>query len=172
MARFNLATYVDVQQRINRFWSEYPDGRIVTLLLSDPAQFDRVVVRAEVYKHRDHPHPDAADLAAEERGQNVKDGANLTSWHENAATSAIGRALANMGYAKSREDRPSRQEMAKAERGQDILAEYRRRIAAASSVEELQAFGQEMASAGVGSEELRRLYHEKGQSFGAGAGKR
>ena len=111
MARFNIQDYVDVQTRINQFWKDWPDGRIVTHVISDPDVFDRVVVRAEVYKHRDHPHPDSADIAAEEKGQGGM--ANATSWHENASTSAIGRALANMGYAKSGADRPSRQEMEK-----------------------------------------------------------
>ena len=43
-------------------------------------------------------------------------GANRTSHEENCETSAIGRALANMGYATSHKDRPSREEMSKASR--------------------------------------------------------
>lgn len=117
MARFDINQYVDVQERITQFWQDYPDGRIVTYMISDPNIFERVVVRAEVYKHRDHPAPDATDLAAEEQGKGGM--ANATSWHENASTSAIGRALANMGYATTRENRPSRQEMAKVQRGND-----------------------------------------------------
>lgn len=114
--RFDVSTYVDVQSRITRFWSEYPDGRIVVEVLSDPNQFDRLVVRADVYKHRDHSFPDASDIAAEERGADSRDGANFTSWHENCSTSAIGRALATMGYATTGGERPSRQEMEKVER--------------------------------------------------------
>lgn len=114
MPRFSLEDYVTVQERILQFWRDYPDGRIVTDLISDPNNFERVVVRAAVYKHRDYPQPDATDLAAEERGQGGM--ANATSWHENASTSAIGRALANLGYATSAQKRPSREEMAKANR--------------------------------------------------------
>lgn len=111
MARFDLSQYVTVQERIVQFWKDHPDGRIVTDLISDPSQFEQVVVRAAVYTHRDHPHPDATDLAAETKGQGGM--ANATSWHENAATSAIGRALANLGYATTQKDRPSREEMEK-----------------------------------------------------------
>lgn len=112
--RFDLASYVDVQERINRFWTEHPDGSIVTRIESLPDEFERVLFRCEVYKHRDDTRPSATGYAAEIAGGS---GANLTSWHENAETSGVGRALANMGYAKTRDDRPSRQEMQKVERG-------------------------------------------------------
>lgn len=110
MANFNLNDYVDVQTRITTFWQEYPDGAIRTQHASDPADFSTCRYRAEVYKHRENPHPDATGYAFEIAGQGM---ANKTSHEENAETSAIGRALANMGYATSGKDRPSRQEMSK-----------------------------------------------------------
>lgn len=116
--RFDPNSYVDVQERINRFWSEHPNGAIFTEL--DPSStFDAVVFRALVFKERPvsggafQNTPDATGYASEMKGGV---GANTTSWHENGETSAIGRALANMGYATTREDRPSRQEMAKVAR--------------------------------------------------------
>lgn len=112
--RFDPNDYVDVQERITQFWSEYPDGAIRTELASPASSFTEVVFRAEIYKHRDHANPDSVGYAAEKPGN----GANQTSWHENCETSAIGRALANMGAAKSRKDRPSKQEMQKVERNQ------------------------------------------------------
>lgn len=111
MPNFNLADYVDVQTRITRFWEEYPDGAIRTALASDPGDFTTCRYRAEVYKHRDNPHPDATGYAFEIAGSGM---ANKTSHEENCETSALGRALANMGYATSGKDRPSRQEMSKA----------------------------------------------------------
>ncbi len=110
MARFDLADYVDVAERLRRFWEEYPSGRVITALMSLPDEFDRVVFRAEVWKDRDRPMPDSTGWAAEVAGGQ---GANLTSWHENCETSAIGRALANLGYVTKNESRPSRQEMVK-----------------------------------------------------------
>jgi hypothetical protein len=117
MARFDLNSYVTVQDRITRFWQENPDGAIRTDLASNPSQFGQVVFRAEIYKHRDHERPDATGYAAEVSTDDPRGGPNFTSWHENAETSAIGRAFANMGYATSQKDRPSREEMQKVDRG-------------------------------------------------------
>lgn len=117
MARFNLEDYEDVKDRLAKFWSENPDGAIHTQLVSDPNIFGKVVFRAEAYKQKPVDgvvwFPDATGFAAEEQGQGGM--ANTTSWHENAETSAIGRALANMGYATTK-NRPSRQEMEKVQR--------------------------------------------------------
>lgn len=120
MPQFDPNTYVDVQERIDRFWTEHPDGAIVTRLMSPPDDFDRCRYEAAVYKHRDDGRPSAVGYAFELAGTA---GANRTSHEENCETSAIGRALANMGYAKSREDRPSRQEMAKAVRTRETTGE-------------------------------------------------
>ena len=32
--RFNLSDYVDVQERITRFWGEFPEGRIITEMMA------------------------------------------------------------------------------------------------------------------------------------------
>lgn len=111
MASFNLNDYVDVQTRITRFWKEYPTGAIRTQHASDPANFELCRYRAEIYKDRDNATPDAVGHAFEKAGAGM---ANKTSHEENCETSAIGRALANMGYATSGKDRPSQQEMRKA----------------------------------------------------------
>lgn len=128
--RFDPNDYVDVQERITQFWNEYPDGAIRTDLASPASSFTEVVFRAEVYKHRDHERPDSVGYAAEKPGN----GANQTSWHENCETSAIGRALANMGAAKSRKDRPSKQEMQKVERAQPTPSRTVNQIAGGGTI--------------------------------------
>jgi hypothetical protein len=117
--RFDLESYVDVQARINQFWTDHPEGRIITTLLSLPDEFDRCRYKAEVYFSWQDHKPAATGHAFELAGGA---GANATSHEENCETSAIGRALANLGYAKTRQDRPSRQEMDKVNRGAPVRA--------------------------------------------------
>lgn len=115
MARFNLADYATVQERIEAFWAKYPNGAIVTRDLTTDADRDKKQWRvyAEVYFVFDEVRPRGTGLAFEIDGGA---GANQTSAYENAETSAIGRALATANFTTSKH-RASRQEMAKAQRG-------------------------------------------------------
>lgn len=134
--RFDLDNYVSVQERIHLFWKDYPNGRIVTSLESPAENFKECRYRACVYKNpeRDTFTPDATGYAFEVAGAGM---ANKTSHEENCETSAIGRALANLGYATSQKDRPSREEMAKVNRpptplkAVESIAQERQRQAAA-----------------------------------------
>lgn len=119
MARFDLSQYVDVQERIVRFWTENPNGAIRTRLMSPPDDFSQCRYEASIFKNRDSDRPDATGYAFELAGGS---GPNSTSHEENCETSAIGRAFANLGYATTRENRPSRQEMTKANRDSDYEA--------------------------------------------------
>jgi hypothetical protein len=110
--RFDLQNYETVDSRLDKFWTEHPNGRVETRLLSDPLQLDEVVVWAAVWFDVSEPEPRATGLAFERRGGG---GANQTSHLENAETSAIGRALANANYKTSKNaPRPSQEEMRKA----------------------------------------------------------
>jgi hypothetical protein len=104
---FNLADYETVEVRIEKFIKDYPDFRIATEL--EVCDKDRYVVKAYLYKT-------ATDVIAWTTGyaeERVSDrGVNSTSALENCETSAIGRALANAGYA-AKNKRPSREEMSK-----------------------------------------------------------
>ena len=127
MSRFNLADYETVAQRITRFYTDHPDGRIHTELLQtlDDAQGWRFVVRASIYVGEELK----ATGLAEER-LNGK-GANQDAALENAETSAIGRALANWKYSGAK--RASREEMGKSQR-------YAKPAEAAMSDEDQQAW--------------------------------
>jgi hypothetical protein len=112
---FNLNDYVTVDERIDRFWERYPHGAIRTEMLYTNNDGSNVAIKASVHKDATQPHPDATGIAQELQGGA---NANKSSWWENCETSAIGRALANMGMSISKQ-RPSREEMAKVQRYQD-----------------------------------------------------
>lgn len=107
MAFFNLEDYETVEERLIKYWKDNPDGRIFTRLLESSAS--RFIVEAAVYRSHADASPWATGLAEETvQGRGV----NATSALENCETSAIGRALANAGYA-TKGKRASREEMGK-----------------------------------------------------------
>jgi hypothetical protein len=104
---FNLADYETVESRLEKWWKDYPDGRVATKL--EQASDTRYIVSAELFKTEADAQPCATGLASE----SISDrGVNSTSALENCETSAIGRALANAGYA-AKGKRASREEMTK-----------------------------------------------------------
>lgn len=124
MPRFDITQYSTVSERIDKFWKTYDRGRLHTELVHFTPE--QVVIKAEVYLDRDDLRPVTVDYA-EERidGSPV----NRVSMVENCATSAIGRALADLGGEFTGAKRPSAEEMAKvarheeAQKKRDWLAE-------------------------------------------------
>jgi hypothetical protein len=104
---FNLADYEPVEVRLEKFIKDYPDFRISTEL--EVIETNRYVVKAYLYKNSTDTIAWATGLAEETV---TSRGVNQTSALENCETSAIGRALANAGYAPKGK-RPSREEMTK-----------------------------------------------------------
>lgn len=114
---FDLSNYEQVADRLVKFWADHPFGRVETELLMKAAQpGERWVVQAAVYREGEDK-PAGMGLAYEIDGEgNV----NKTSALENCETSAIGRALANMNYGSKDKERPSREEMSKANPQPDL----------------------------------------------------
>jgi hypothetical protein len=104
---FNLEDYETVEERLVKFWKDHEDGQIHTRLLESTAS--RFIVEASIYRTEADARPWTTGLAEETvQGRGV----NATSALENCETSAIGRALANAGYA-TKGKRASREEMSK-----------------------------------------------------------
>ncbi len=109
-ASFNLQNYAPVADRIRLFYESFPEGRITTELVSRTSV--EVTFKALVFRDAATAHPAATGWASEREGDGD---VNSVACLENTETSAIGRALANLGFTASLR-RPSREEMEKAER--------------------------------------------------------
>jgi len=113
---FDPESYAPVAARVELFYERYPTGRILTELTQHTEQ--EIVFRAAVYRTDEDREPAATGWAAERVGDGE---INAVACLENTETSAIGRALANLGFLASRL-RPSAEEVAKATRARGRLA--------------------------------------------------
>ena len=133
--KINLDDYEPVEQRLMRFKTDWPDYRMSSELVSmdGPIGGTRWVVNVQIWKHKDDEAPAANGYAFE------IDGAGMTQKAaalETCETSALGRALANLGYVGNR--RVTREEMAKVQRFQE-REEVDKLIESAKTVEDLRA---------------------------------
>tara|TARA_R100000995_G_scaffold67269_1_gene35915 strand:+ start:1893 stop:2663 length:771 start_codon:yes stop_codon:yes gene_type:complete len=110
MSKFNLNDYEMVEDRLKKFWSDNPEGRIETNVVHITDDGSCVTIKAEVFPTA-NSFPVATGIAQETKGQGGF--ANADAWMENCETSAIGRALANWKYQGNNKKRPSREEMSK-----------------------------------------------------------
>ena len=92
---FNPSDYALVASRITLFYERYPTGRIITELVSRDRD---VLFKASVYRSQAEAEPAATGWAAEREGDGE---VNEVACVENTETSAIGRALANLGFTAS-----------------------------------------------------------------------
>ena len=112
---FNLDDYETVEERLIKFWKDHADGQIHTEIMESTAS--RFIVKASIFRTEADPRPWTTGLAEETvQGRGV----NATSALENCETSAIGRALANAGYA-TKGKRASREEMGKVAAKQAVV---------------------------------------------------
>jgi hypothetical protein len=116
---FEPADYAPVAARITLFFERYPRGRIITELVSRSDK--EITFKATVYRSEELDVAAGTGWASERIGDGE---VNEVACLENTETSAIGRALANIGYTASRQ-RPSAEEMRKASRERTRLARAR-----------------------------------------------
>ena len=116
---FDLSQYETVESRLEKFIGDFPDFRIDTRM--EKFEDGRFIVRAAIYRTFADGEPFSTGYAEEKISDR---GVNATSALENCETSAIGRALANAGYA-AKGKRASQSEIAKVERVTNDLASER-----------------------------------------------
>lgn len=119
MARFNLDDYETVESRLKRFWKDHPDGAVVVDNITTEGDRTRGewVCTASIFFHHEDIRPRGTDTAFEKDGGN---GPQAFAALEVAATSSVGRALANCGYSGNK--RASRLEMEKVARHSNVTA--------------------------------------------------
>ena len=116
MSGASFADYALVSDRITLFYLRFPTGRIVTQLHS--SSDTEITFQALVFRGADDLHPASTGWASERRGDGE---INEVACLENTETSAIGRALANLGFTASIR-RPSREEIEKTTRERARIA--------------------------------------------------
>jgi hypothetical protein len=104
---FNSEQYATVAERIELFYSRFPEGRINTELVARDK--GEITFKALVYRTATESLAAATGWASEREGDGD---VNTVACLENTETSAVGRALANLGFTASSR-RPSREEMEK-----------------------------------------------------------
>lgn len=112
MANFNLEEYATVNERIQEFYTRYPDGVVQTDLILN--ENGTVIFKAYIYKNQEDNKPTIGHAMEKEGSSFI----NKTSHIENAETSAVGRALAMMGFC-IKKSIASREEVENAKLNQD-----------------------------------------------------
>jgi hypothetical protein len=157
MAQFNLEDYETVASRITKLYDQHPDARIITDNQTTASERERGiwVVKAAIYltaDEQDRLLAKSTGLAFEIDGAGM---ANKTSALENCETSAIGRALANMGL--SGDQRASREEMAKVQRGVTPSRDWLVEAAELMNTEDLRQLYNQARQVGAGQHILAQI---------------
>ena len=155
MAKFNLADYETVEDRLKKAHALYDDLRVVTKWVNryDHEAPRTWVVKASIYLtagDQANNLPKATGLAFEIDGTG---GANNGSALENAETSAIGRALANMNLSGNK--RTSREEMTKVARIE--ATDWEAELATATDIKTARALYARAMSQGAPANVLERI---------------
>lgn len=166
MPHFNIDEYDTVEVRLARFHDDYPDGRVISYEVTGDSDRSKGywVVRAQIFTDHEDQHancPKATGYAFEVEGGA---GANKTAALENAETSAIGRALANMGYSGRK--RPSQSEMRKVERADNpIPDDFIEKVSKSPNMDDLTKLWEEAVQNGW-AEDIRKVFQARKQTLG------
>lgn len=110
-----LKDYILVNDRIMKFYEKFPNGRILTEIVSWDE--GRIVMKATIFRDYEIDKPLSTGHAYEQEGSTY---INKTSALENCETSAVGRALALAGF-EIKKSIASKEEVEAAQAKQEIL---------------------------------------------------
>jgi hypothetical protein len=133
MPQFNLDEYETVKSRKERFYKDYPDGRIVVKLINPETVIDHAVFQAKCFltaEDQKNNCPRGVGYALEVRDKELSvsqsgkqyESINYSSWTENCEESSVGRCLDNAGYSGNK--KPSREEMIKVDKMNTTMKSY------------------------------------------------
>ena len=104
---YDLSNYEEVKDRIPLFYERFPDGRIITEIVSE----DEKHVTIKAYLYKDETQQGKGNAMATGHAME-KPGGMIPAYTEVCETSAIGRALANAYiFGDPSKPRPSKEEM-------------------------------------------------------------
>lgn len=157
--------YETVDTRLHKFYEKYPQGRVITELVEHTDK--QWIVKASVFRDT------TSDVAATGYAWEVTGSTfvNETNPLENCETSAVGRALANLGLSP-KGARPSQEEMKTAERIRnenatelDAVTELMRDADSLEALEAVKVRVQELRVNPASLSGLRSLYAKKKKEF-------
>lgn len=171
MARFNLDDYETVESRIKKLYAQYEDARIITEWANSKLWGDEDekaaprnwVVKASIYLSAGDQANGLIKATGYAQETDGTGGANNVDAMANAETSAIGRALANMGLSGNK--RASREEMEKVLRVESWLD----RAAALTDLDKLRLLWAEAKAAKADEETLSKI-KEYADAVGSASG--
>ena len=159
-----LADYITVNERISKFYEIYPNGRIITELVS----WNDSVIIMKAYAFRDESNViGATGHAYEKEGTTY---INKTSALENCETSVVGRCLANLGLEIKRsvasreevENAIGQQEQLKKESKEPIPDEIKHKYQIVKGdKEKLEEWVEQMKAKGYTYQQLNELLTKK-----------
>ena len=164
MAKIDLSQYEPVEERILRFRKDHPNFRCLTEMSheGDVGQ-TRWIIKASIWRDAESTGmPDATGYAFEIDGAGMS---QRTAALETCETSAIGRALANLGYGGNR--RVTREEMRKVKRDEErgvIVA----RLKGVADVGALQALWEDAKAAEVTDQSLWQAFKKRTEQLEGG----
>lgn len=152
---FNSAEYETVAERLSRFKKDNENFRMESEVVAHTAleESTRWVVKVSLWRDANEERCTSTGFAEERDGGQ---GANRAAALENCESSALGRALANAGYAGSK--RVTREEMAKTIAVDDI-----ERAIPSASKDELRELWKRASDAGVLPQVQKKIKDQLGQ---------